>query len=135
MHGQIKSNFRYFWAGPLGELASLKVAVFHKVPESEFRPNAPPALNLSAITSADRVYAATQRCQLNGMEQQPLLPEELLNIDGIIKISTFLTYAPRFKEDIFLVMDRQSPADVPPSFLPASIATFLARLCDLSDGC
>ena len=68
------------------------------------------------------------------MEQQPLLPEELLNIDGIIKISTFLTYAPRFKEDIFLVMDHQSPADVPPSFLPASIATLLARLCDLLDG-
>ena len=69
---------------------------------------------------------------LNSMER-PLLSKELLDIDGIVKMSSFLMYAPHFKEDILLVMDGQSPADVPPSFLPASIATFLARLCDLSD--
>ena len=67
------------------------------------------------------------------MERPLVLPTELLNVNGIVKMSTFLMYAPRFKEDILLVMDGQSPADVPPSFLPASIATFLAQLCDLSD--
>src|ERR1700688_585206 len=65
--------------------------------------------------------------------EQPQLPQELSNVNGIVKMATFLMYAPRFKEDIFLVMDGQSPADVPPSLLPASIATFLAQLCDLSD--
>jgi hypothetical protein len=48
-------------------------------------------------------------------------------------MSVFLTYVSRFKEDIFLAMDAKSPTDVPPSFLPASIASFLAKLCDLSD--
>jgi hypothetical protein len=30
-------------------------------------------------------------------------------------------------------MDAKSPANIPPPFLPASIATFLAKLCDLLD--
>ena len=42
-------------------------------------------------------------------------------------------YAPRFKQDIILVMDGKSSAKIPPTFLPASIAAFLAQLCDLSD--
>ena len=74
---------------------------------------------------------ATTLDTLNSME--PLLPKELLNVNGIVKISTFLMYAPRFKEDIVLVLDGQSPVDVPPAFLPTSIAAFLAQLCDLSD--
>ena len=61
------------------------------------------------------------------------LPEELLSADGVFKMSTFLTYLPRFKNDITLIMDTNLPTDIPPPVLPSSITAFLAMLCDLSD--
>jgi len=65
--------------------------------------------------------------------KQPPLLEVLLNADGIVKMSTFLMYAACFKGDILLAMDAKSATNVPPPFLPASIASLLALLCDLSD--
>src|SRR5258708_31377997 len=41
---------------------------------------------------------------------QLLLTEELLSADGIVKMSVFLTYVSRFKQDIFLAMDAKSHA-------------------------
>jgi len=39
------------------------------------------------------------------------LPEELLSADGVFKMSTFLTYSPRFKDDIILIMDTSAKPD------------------------
>ena len=61
-----------------------------------------------------------------------MLPTELLTADGLFKISTFLMYAPQFKNDIQLVLpDASWPTDLPPPFLPLSITLLLSRVCDL----
>jgi hypothetical protein len=62
-----------------------------------------------------------------------MLPVELLSVDGIFKISTFLIHTPQFKSDILLIFpDAYWPPEVPPPFLPVSIATLLSRICDLT---
>jgi len=60
-----------------------------------------------------------------------MVPKDLQNAEGLLKISTFLMYAPRFKNDIVLVLDPQWPVDIPPPVLPLSIADLLSKLCDL----
>jgi hypothetical protein len=62
-----------------------------------------------------------------------MLPTNLQNADGLLKMATFLMYTPRFKDDIVLVLEPQWPVDVPPPILPLSIANLLSGLCDLSD--
>jgi hypothetical protein len=56
------------------------------------------------------------------------IPKELLSADGVFQMSTFLTYLPRFKNDIILIMDTNLPTDIPPPVLPSSITTLLAML-------
>jgi hypothetical protein len=53
------------------------------------------------------------------------------NADDLLKITTFLMYAPRFKDDIVLVSDALWPVDVPSPVLPLSITNLLSGLCDL----
>jgi hypothetical protein len=44
-----------------------------------------------------------------------------------------LTFAPRFKNDILIVQDSKWPPNVPPLYLPKSIALLLANLCETTD--
>ena len=56
-----------------------------------------------------------------------MLPTNLQNTDGLLKVTTFLMYAPQFKDDIVLILEPQWPVDVPPPILPLSI-TWTLRL-------
>ena len=80
-----------------------------------------------------QLSVATVRIVMSDAPQQQALPEEMLSTDGVLKMTTFLRYAPRFKDDIILIMDANSPIDIPPLFLPSKISTLLAMLCELSD--
>ncbi|KIM40260.1 hypothetical protein M413DRAFT_413790 [Hebeloma cylindrosporum] len=51
----------------------------------------------------------------------------------LLKISAFITYAPRFKDDIILVQAADWPLDVAPPYLPQSISLLLANLCETSE--
>ena len=51
----------------------------------------------------------------------------------LLKISAFLTYAPRFKDDIILVQAADWPLGVAPPYLPQSIALLLSNLCETSE--
>ncbi|EDR02614.1 uncharacterized protein LACBIDRAFT_308276 [Laccaria bicolor S238N-H82] len=56
---------------------------------------------------------------------------EVLNQDVLIKLSTFLLYAPRFKNDILLAQASNWPTTDPPMFLPQSILHLLSNLCEI----
>ncbi|KAF8166839.1 hypothetical protein BJ912DRAFT_1025855 [Pholiota molesta] len=58
---------------------------------------------------------------------------EILNGENLLKISTFLSYAPRFKDDIILVQPSQWPVDVAPQHLPQSVMLLLSNLCEISE--
>jgi hypothetical protein len=51
----------------------------------------------------------------------------------LLKISAFLTYAPRFKDDIILVQPADWPLNIAPPYLPQSIALLLSNLCETSE--
>jgi len=51
----------------------------------------------------------------------------------LFKISAFITYAPRFKDDITLVQAADWPLNVAPPYLPQSIALLLSNLCETSE--
>ena len=59
-----------------------------------------------------------------------LIPE-VLNHQTLLKISSFLLYAPRFKNDILLAQTSSWPASDPPLFLPESVEILLSHLCDI----
>jgi hypothetical protein len=65
---------------------------------------------------------------LNLMNQYP----DALSSEILLKVSTFIHYAPRFKNDILLVQESSWPINVAPLFLPESVAILLANLCDIS---
>ena len=50
----------------------------------------------------------------------------------LLKISAFITYAPRFKDDIILVQAADWPLDIAPPY-PQSIALLLSNLCEASE--
>ncbi|KAF8186294.1 hypothetical protein BJ912DRAFT_1022838 [Pholiota molesta] len=58
---------------------------------------------------------------------------EILNGETLLKISTFLSYAPRFKDDIILVQPSQWPVDVAPQHLPQSVMLLLSNLCEITE--
>lgn len=58
---------------------------------------------------------------------------EILNGETLLKISTFLSYAPRFKDDIILEQPSQWPVDVAPQHLPQSVMLLLSNLCEISE--
>jgi hypothetical protein len=64
---------------------------------------------------------------LSATHSSVLTPEILL------KISAFITYAPRFKDDIILVQAADWPLDIAPPYLPQSIALLLSNLCEASE--
>jgi hypothetical protein len=64
---------------------------------------------------------------LSAAHSSVLTPEILL------KISAFITYAPRFKDDIILVQAADWPLDIAPPYLPQSIALLLSNLCEASE--
>jgi len=57
----------------------------------------------------------------------------ILTPEVLLKISAFLTYAPRFKDDIILVQAADWPLDVAPPYLPQSIVLILSNLCEASE--
>ena len=57
-----------------------------------------------------------------------------LSTDLVVKISTFLIYAPRFKKEILLVQESNWPAEVAPWILPKSVSLLLSNLCDIKEG-
>ncbi|KAF8807013.1 hypothetical protein BYT27DRAFT_7292820 [Phlegmacium glaucopus] len=56
---------------------------------------------------------------------------EILNHEILLKISSFLLYAPRFKNEILLCQSSSWPANVAPLFLPESVAILLSQLCSI----
>ena len=56
---------------------------------------------------------------------------DVLNQEILVKISFFLQFAPRFKDDILLTQASGWPASEPPLFLPESVNILLSRLCDI----
>ena len=57
----------------------------------------------------------------------------VLTPEILLKISAFITYAPRFKDDIILVQAADWPLDIAPPYLPQSIALLLSNLCEASE--
>jgi len=51
----------------------------------------------------------------------------------LLKISAFITYAPRLKDDIILVQAVDWPLNVAPPYLPQSVALLLSNLCETSE--
>jgi len=58
---------------------------------------------------------------------------EALNHEILLKISSFLLYALRFKNDILLAQASSWPAGNPPMFLPQSVVILLSHLCDMDE--
>ena len=58
---------------------------------------------------------------------------EALNHEILLKISSFLFYVPRFKNDILLAQSSSWPASDPPMFLPQSVVILLSYLCDTDE--
>jgi hypothetical protein len=56
---------------------------------------------------------------------------DVLNQEILLKISCFLHYAHRFKDDILLTQASGWPASEPPLFLPESVNILLSQLCDI----
>ena len=61
------------------------------------------------------------------------LHPHVLNGENLMKIFSFLTYMPRFKNDILVVQDSKWPPNVPPRYLPKSVTLLLANLCETTD--
>ena len=61
------------------------------------------------------------------------LHPDLLNGSNLINIFSFLTYAPRFKNDILVVQDSKWPPNIPPRYLPKSVTVLLANLCETTN--
>ena len=55
----------------------------------------------------------------------------VLNQEILVKISCFLHYAPRFKDDILLTQASGWPASELLLFLPESVNILLSQLCDI----
>jgi len=64
------------------------------------------------------------------LELAKLFPK-VLNHETLLKISSFLLYAPHFKNDILLAQTSSWPASDPPLFLPQSVEILLSHLCDI----
>ena len=58
---------------------------------------------------------------------------EALNHEILFKISSFLLYAPRFKNDILLAQASSWLASDPLMFLPQSVVILLSHLCDMDE--
>jgi hypothetical protein len=56
---------------------------------------------------------------------------EVLNHEMLLKISCFLLYAPRFKNEILLAQASNWPASKAPLFLPESVSILLSQLCNI----
>ena len=61
------------------------------------------------------------------------LHPDVINGENLMKIFSFLTYVPRFKNDILVVQDSKWPPNVPPRYLPKSVTLLLANLCETTD--
>ena len=61
------------------------------------------------------------------------LHPDVLNGESLLKIFSFFTYVPRFKNDILIVQDSKWPPNVPPRYLPKSVTLLLANLCETTD--
>ena len=58
----------------------------------------------------------------------------VLSAELLAKISTFLLYAPRFKNDILLAQESNWPSEIAPWILPESIMILLSNLCEINNG-
>jgi hypothetical protein len=67
----------------------------------------------------------------NHLLQLANLFADIAHDEILFKVSSFLCYAPRFKDDILLVQASNWPADEAPLFLPPSVAIVLSHLCDI----
>ena len=56
---------------------------------------------------------------------------DVVNQEMLLKISCFLLYAPRFKNEILLAQASDWPASEAPLFLPQSVTILLSRICDI----
>jgi hypothetical protein len=61
------------------------------------------------------------------------LHPDILNGESLMKIFTFFTYVPQFKNDILVVQDSMWPRNDPPRYLPKSVTMLLANLCETTD--
>ena len=61
------------------------------------------------------------------------LHPDVLNGESLMKIFSFFTYVPRFKNDILVVQDSKCLPNVPPHYLPKSVTLLLANLCETTD--
>ena len=61
------------------------------------------------------------------------LHPDALNGEVLMKIFSFFTYVPRFKNDILVVQDSKWPPHVPPRYLPKSVTLLLVNLCETTD--
>ncbi|KAF8913256.1 hypothetical protein CPB84DRAFT_1841654 [Gymnopilus junonius] len=57
---------------------------------------------------------------------------DVLSAELLAKVSTFLLYTPRFKNDILLTQESNWPSEVVPWILPKSVMTLLSNLCGMS---
>ena len=61
------------------------------------------------------------------------LHPDVLNGESLLKIFSFFTYVPQFKNDILVVQDSKWPPNVPPCYLPKSVTLLLAKLCETTN--
>ncbi|KDR67274.1 hypothetical protein GALMADRAFT_283614 [Galerina marginata CBS 339.88] len=57
----------------------------------------------------------------------------VLSAELLAKVSTFLLYAPRFKNDILLAQESNWPSEIAPWILPESVTILLSHLCGISN--
>ena len=62
------------------------------------------------------------------------LHPNVLSAEILVKISTFLLYAPRFKNDILLAQESNWPSEIAPWILPESVMILLSNLCEINNG-
>ncbi|KAF8910006.1 hypothetical protein CPB84DRAFT_1743508 [Gymnopilus junonius] len=57
---------------------------------------------------------------------------DVLSAELLAKVSMFLLYTPRFKNDILLTQESNWPSELVPWILPKSVMTLLSNLCGMS---
>jgi len=58
--------------------------------------------------------------------------KDVLSAEILSQLTTFLLYAPCFKNDIILAQESNWPAEIPPWILPKSVTTLLSNVCGIS---
>ena len=75
-----------------------------------------------------QIFISLANMSLESFMALSVAHSSVLTPEILLKISTFITYTPRFKDDIILVQAADWPLDIAPPYLPQSIALLRRKM-------